>query len=147
HFDVEIADDRIRKFAKLEMSDELFRRCGLLLEFLSDRSYDVPFNPDWKTLLRLPGTSVAGCRVVLPASECRPEAFIPLVEYVLGIVQMHVKQSLQDDLGWNELINPGVLGLRINSIVTRFESSLVETALFPVFAYIESKTADLGDQI
>lgn len=145
HFDSEIADNRIRKFATLELSEELIKKCGLLVEFLSDRGSSVTFNPEWASLLRLPAISVDAKNVVLPPSECRPESFKPLVEYSLGIVAVDVKKSLQNDLGWNEILEPSVIGQQIN-VIARSTSS-VESALNPIFEYIKSKMAELGDQI
>ena len=98
-------------------------------------------------MLRLPAISVDGSRVVLPASECRPESFKPVVENALGIVPIYVKPALQNELGWNAILEPNVLGKRIDAVVTRYKLSAIETALYPIFEYIKSKTADLGNQI
>ena len=147
HFDAAIADDRIREFADIEMCEELYKKCELLLEFLSDKRSSVTFNTEWKDLLRLPAISVDGQRVVLPASQCRPDSFRPLVEYALGIIPIYVKPSLRSDLGWNAILEPNVLGKRINAIVARSTVSSVESALLLIFEYIKSKTADLGDQL
>ena len=62
HFDAEIADNRIRKFANIEMCEELYKKCVLLLEFLSDRRSSVTFKSEWKDLLRLPAISIDGSR-------------------------------------------------------------------------------------
>jgi sacsin len=144
HFDSEIADNRIRKFAEMQMSDELYKKCGLLIDFLSDRGSSVTLNPEWSSLLRLPAISVNGQRVVLPPSECRPESFKPLVQSGLGIVSIDVKKSLHGDLGWNQILQPEVLGQRIDIIAT---SPSVQNTLAPIFEYIKSKAAELGDQL
>lgn len=147
HFDAEIADNRIREFANIETCEELYKKCELLLECLSDRGSSVPFESEWKDLLKLPAISVDGSRVVLRASECRPESFKPVVENALGIVPIYVKPALQNDLGWNALLEPNVLGKRIDAIVTRSTLSTIETVLLPIFEYIKSKTTELGNQI
>ena len=85
--------------------------------------------------------------VVLPASECRPESFKSVVENALGIVPIYVKPALQNDLGWNGILEPNVLGKRIDAIVARSTLSAIETTLSPIFEYIKSKAVDLGDQI
>jgi sacsin len=145
HFDGEIANDRIQKFATMEMGEQLFRKCELLVDFLSDRGSSVTFNPEWSPLIRLPAVSVDGQNVVLSASKCRPESFRPLIEGSLGIVTIDVKKSLQNDLGWNDILEPSVIGKRIKKI-TESPSSL-ETALTPILEYLQSKSTELGQQI
>ena len=136
--DSEVVDDRIRKY--VIPRDGLPAKCESLLQFLSDHGSSVTFNPEWTSLIRMPAVSLAGKKLVLPASECRPKSLKPLVEGVLAIVSTHVKESFYDDLGWNKTLEPDVLGARINVIANKQkESSLVERSLRILFEYVKSR--------
>lgn len=136
--DSDVVDDRIRKY--VTPREGLYAKCESLLQFLSDRGSSVTFNPEWKNLIRLPAVSLAGKEVVLPASECRPKSMKPLVEGVLAIVSTHVKNELYDVLGWNDTLEPTILGARINVIATKYRSlSSVERPLRPLFEYISTR--------
>lgn len=148
HFDSEIADNRIRKFANLKPNKELFKKYRTLVKFLSDSESTVGFKPEWVSLLRLPARSTDNHNVLLSASACRPSHFRPLVEGVLGLVSIDIKKSLQQDLGWNKTLEPTLIGSRINVIVKRSTYfSAAEIDLLAVFEYISEKAADLGSQI
>ena len=139
--DSEVVDDRIRKY--VNPRDGLGGKCESLLQFLSDHGSSVTFNPEWTSLIRMPAVSVAGKKVVLPASECRPKSLKPLVDGVLAIVSTHVKESLYDDLGWNKTLEPVVLGARINCIANKQkESSSVERSLRILFDYVKSRVGE-----
>jgi hypothetical protein len=142
-FDSTIADDRIRKYA-LSTDERLFEKYTLLLEFLNDNESSVNIESQWVPLMKLPAIKRGEC--VLPVTECRPEAFRPFVEGVLGIVPVHVKPSLQKAFGWEKILEPEVLGLRINEVTSSRSSATIESNLYQILNYIDSIWEKLGNQ-
>jgi hypothetical protein len=144
HFDSIIADDRIQEYAaSTDLDEGLFEKSTLLLEFLNDNDSSVDIKPQWVPLMKLPAIKRGKC--VLPVTECRPEAFRSLVEGVLGIVPGHVKPSLQKAFGWDKILEPEVLGSRINEITST--SATIESNLYSILKYIDSIWEKLGDQV
>ena len=138
HLDSEVADDRIRKY--ITPRDGIYAKCRSLLQFLSDHGSSVTFNPQWRSLIRLPAVSLDGKEVILPPSECRPESLKLLVQGVLAIVSTHIKDELYRDLGWNDTLEPAVLGARVTLIANKQKSSSsVERALRHLLEYVKSR--------
>jgi sacsin len=140
--DSEVVDNRIRKYVTRK-DGGVRAKCESLLQFLSDHGSSVTFKPEWTGLIRMPAMSPAGKKVILPPSKCRPNSLKPLVEGVLAIVSTHVKEALYKELGWNDTLDPDVLGERINVIANKSkESSSAERSLRPVFDYIKSRVGE-----
>src|SRR5271156_3548701 len=125
-FDSEIAENRIKKYSELQCEflwrEELFGKCALLLEFLQDKEAAVEFKSTWRDEIQLPAALNDNPFAVLPISNCRAESQKALVEGVLGIVTIPVTDSLQEMFGWNEILDPQVIGKRINYLVSNSSS-------------------------
>ena len=145
--DVDVADQRIRAFATRTGDDQLYSKSEALLEFLSDRASGVPFQSEWRDILRLPAISKEGTKVVLGAGECRPESFRLLVKGVLGIVTVQIRDSLARELGWDDPLDPSIVAARIDTIAQ--DATTVESSLSPILEYIKTKIAGrlLGEYI
>lgn len=126
----------------------MFRKYGLLLEFLQEKEAVAEFKSAWKPLIRLPAVLSDQQSVVLPISECRDERQRALVEGVLGIVTIPVNQSLQEMFGWTEILDPLVIGKRIDHLVSNHSSwPSTRKAIFTVLDYINSNVRSLGDKL
>lgn len=138
HFDVDIAEERIECYYKRNADDhELFGKCSYLLTCLNNSESEFQFKDEWLPHVRIPATKKNN-RTVLHPSECRPTSFSPLVKGVLGIVSMHVQDSLTKAFGWDSDIGPDIISSRIRLIISQTSASDIQRDLYPVFEYLNS---------
>jgi hypothetical protein len=138
-FDAEIASERIKTYHDRsgKNDDALNEKCGHLLIHLNSSKSLFDFNNDWLDLIKLPAIK-SGKAVVLSPTECRPISDAPLVEGVLGIVDIRVEPFLATNLGWNSPLDPNVISSRISVVASLPSSSDVQLALFPVLEYLSN---------
>ena len=134
-FDEEVAENRIRKYSELPFDENLFEKYAQLLRSLNDPY--ISLTSDIIKLLRLPAIQ-SEQKCLLPVSSCRPNSLQPVVGNSLGIVSMDVAESLQHQFGWFDVLEPSILGNRINEIVTDLPCAEVENALHPVMKYFST---------
>lgn len=133
--DANTAEERIKKFAMFSDQDLVFKRSSVLLQMLNEQ-VSFRMKPETAALLRLPAVK-GGHECLLSPSECRPANMRALVEGVLGVTSIDIRQSLQVDFGWTALLGPSELASRVVYIVGSSED--VEDRLIPVFHYLESE--------
>lgn len=143
-FDAAVAAERIKAYHSREDSS-LFIKYQRLLAFLNGPG-SVKLENEWLSIIKLPAIK-GGQRVVLPPSQCRPKPFIALVQGVLGIVQAHVEEPLAKAFGWDEDIDPDIIGSRILLLAGDFSTDC-QHALFPVMEYLAKiESAKLGNYV
>ena len=137
-FDDAIAGERIIQYHSRDATDpEVVDKCGNLLTFLNGNEGKFDFKDEWLPLIRIPAAR-ANQRIALPPSECRPKSFAPLVEGVLGTVDIHVQRFLYKAFGWDADIEPNVVASRIGLVTSLESSSDVQLALYPVLEYLKT---------
>ena len=134
YFNTYVADERLRNYYnRAEDTDGIFDKYKALLKNLNSNPGLVGFKPEWLHFMRLP--AIADNECILHPSRCRSESFRPLIEGVLGIVPMHVSETLQTAFGWDEMLSPSIICSRIE-FITSSSSPSVEQSLRPVLEYL-----------
>jgi sacsin len=143
HFDANVAAERIKTYHSRDEDAALFGKYKSLLTSLNG---NVEVKEEWIPMIRLPAVK-RDQNVVLFPSQCRPKSFAPLVDGVLGIVPIHMKESLETSFGWDGDLDPEIIGARIQ-LIARQSPADCQHALFPVLEYVSKRqTEKLADYI
>lgn len=141
-FDADVAAERIATYATRN-DTSLFEKCKDLVAFLNG---NVKFKAEWFRSMRLPAVN-GNQNLVLHPSRCRPKSFAPLVGGVLGIVPVHVEESLAKAFGWDDNIEPEIIGTRI-CLIAGYSPADSQHALYPVLNYLDKIPPDkIGEYV
>ena len=135
-FDASVAAERIIYYHRRHTTTiGLFDKYKLLLKCLSDCASDFHFKTEQLLFMRLSAIK-SGQNCLLPPSACRAGLEQPLVDGVLGIVQLPVDPSLQRAFGWTDNLKPSIISYRIEILASLEWSLETESSLICVLKYL-----------